>query len=96
MLSIPKAFMRNAYSKAVSSQCTKRPPSPKWPVCILVLRITEPEQVLHVISLTFATHLAASQTPTLPKKKREGNEELTRTNNVQLRSFKEFKDSKKN
>lgn len=75
MSSKPKAFMRNVYSKAVSSQRMKRPPSPKWPLCILVLRITDWEQDVHVISLTFATHLAASQTPTLPNK---DNEKLAR------------------
>jgi len=54
----------------------KRPPSPKWPLCIFVLRITDLEQDVHVISLTFATHFAASQIPTLSNQ--EGNEELTR------------------
>jgi hypothetical protein len=34
--------------------------------------MTEQEQDLHATSLTFATHLTAPQTPTLPKK--EGNE----------------------
>jgi len=53
----------------------KRPPSPKWPLCIFVLRITDLEQDVHVISLTFATHFAASQIPTLSN---QGNEELTR------------------
>lgn len=69
MSSIPNAFIRNAYSKAVSSHRMKRPPSPKWPLCILVLRTTDLEQDGHVTSLTFETHLAASQTPTLSNKK---------------------------
>lgn len=65
--SIPITLIRNAYSKAVSSQCMKRPPSPKCPPLMLVFKMTDLEQVGHVLSLTLATHLAASQTPTLDK-----------------------------
>lgn len=63
--------MRKAYSKAVSSHCKNRPPSPKWPLVMLVLRIIEREQEVHVTSLALATHFAASHTPTLKEKKNE-------------------------
>lgn len=62
---IPITFIRKAYSYAVSSQWPWRPPSPKWPPFIFVFRMTPLEQLEQVLSRTLATHLAASQTPTL-------------------------------